>query len=135
MTHGLENIIPNVFVIFFQVIQKVLDVETTRRFSGWTAIFNDWKAALFRVFFDQILAEIGQRPDDMQAAAEDLLIGHHGTDFPGVKHVDQQGLNNVVAVMGKGNLIATSFGGNLEYPFSSEPGTEKARVLLVELTV
>ena len=95
MAHRLVNIIADFFIIPFQVIQKILYINPFRCKTRRTIVFNCRKLSLAAVFFYQFLPQISQGPDDVQLAAEYSLIGNHRTDFPPVKHVDQQRFNDV----------------------------------------
>ena len=87
------------------------------------------------VFLDRLFRKIGQGPDNVELSPEYRLVGHHGADLPAVKHIDQQRLDNIIPVMGQGDLVASLFGGNLEDPFAPQAGAEKTGILLVEIAV
>jgi hypothetical protein len=64
-------------------------------------------------------------------STEYRLIRHHRADFTSIKHIDEQGFDHVVLVMGQCNLIAADFTCNFENPLSPESGTEKTGFFLL----
>ena len=65
---------------------------------------------------DQILLfAVGQRADHHVLAIVAHQLGRHGLELATVEHVEEQGLEDVVAVVAKGNLGATQLlGGAVE---------------------
>ena len=71
----------------------------------------------------------------MQLPLEDGLFGLHRAYLPPVKHIDQQGFNYIVPVMGEGNTVATPGGGNLENPAAAETGAQETGIFTVDLAM
>ena len=71
----------------------------------------------------------------MQFPPEDRLIRDHRADLPSVEEVDQEGLDDIVPVVGKGDLVAAPLRRDLEDPLPPETGTEKAGVFPVVFAV
>jgi hypothetical protein len=56
---------------------------------------------------------------------KEFLPGHHGTDVPGKKHIDQARFNHVVHVMPQGYFSAAQFPGRLKNHLPPDPGAVK----------
>lgn len=62
----------------------------------------------------------------MQFTAEYALFGQHRTDFPAVKHVNQQRFDNIIAVMGKSDLVAAIFVRDFKNSFATKARAQKS---------
>ncbi len=60
---------------------------------------------------------VGERPDDAQFAAEDGLVGQHRADFPAVEQINEQRLDDVVAMVRKRDFAAAVRGRDFEDSF------------------
>jgi len=135
VAHGAKDVIADIPVVFFQRLQQVLDIAPAGRLARGAEALTDRKSPLCGVFLDQVLPDIGQRPDNVHFAAKNGLVRHHRADLPAVEHIDEQGLDDIVPVMGESDLVKAVFACDLEYPLAPEARTEEAGVLAVVVAV
>ncbi len=64
---------------------------------------------------------VGKRPYDVKLAVEHFLAGLHGPDFALKKEIKEHCLDDVVHVMGEGNLICLDIMGKVEKRLSAVP--------------
>lgn len=85
--------------------------------------------ALFRCMRnEQFFIDEAKGPNDTKRHFLHQQHGRHGSERTLVDQVHQHGLNQVVAMMAEGDLIASQFLRNVEKGFAAVPGTEKTGV-------
>ena len=133
MAHGGINIMTNVRIVNFELIQQSFDIAPPRISAGWAGVFHLGKLTLPSILFEKVLAQIRQRTDHMEFSSKDGLIRHHGADFPAEKNVEQKRFNDIIPMVGKGNFVAALFIGNFKNSFAAQAGTQKTGIFPVEI--
>src|SRR6187549_2141190 len=90
---------------------------------------NDWELACTSVTLDQRLGDVCQRADDNVAAIVRLELGRHGLESAAMKQVQEQRLDDVVAVMAQRDLGNAVFRRVAVQRAAAQPRTQLAHRL------
>ena len=71
--------------------------------------WDDWELFQLGIFDQVLLFDIRQRTDDDVFAVVANQFGRHGFEFAAVKHIQEHGGKDVVAVMSQGDFGAAQF--------------------------
>jgi len=131
MTHGSKNIPLDFFIAGVKLFQQGFDLPSLGGFGGRTRIDEFGKCRLPGKCSNALLVRKSKWANQLKTPSEKGLRRQHGTDFPGIAHVDEQGLDEIVFVMAQCDLVAPPFLGDFKEPLSPHTGAEKTRVFTI----
>jgi hypothetical protein len=135
MPHGSENVTFDLLVASIQLLQHGFDLCPFGSARTGAGVLFDRPLHLRCKAYQSIFIGISQWANQCQSTVKKGLGGHHGTYFTRVTHIEEQRLDDIILVMGQGQLAAPQLPGYVKQSLAAQTGTQKARIFPVSIAV